>query len=165
MVPITDNGATVSINADLDGAKSAKLRIGLSLASTREEEVAGILPEFTLNLNGSFVEKVPSQRFGREDLGMTVREFDVPISALLDGFNFVNVDFGSSGGHIISAVLEIVRAVGDFNNSGVFDAEDRSLLIRQTGNPVTDSTRDFDLNLDGNIDQLDVDFWDQLQGS
>jgi len=110
VVDISSQGANASIDANLDQALSATLRVGISLADNETDEGAGDLPTFSIDINnGAWTQTVFSEKFGREDFGMTVREFDIPISALLGGSTFLTCS--NFANDIAYAGLQVIRHV------------------------------------------------------
>ncbi|TWT40695.1 hypothetical protein [Botrimarina hoheduenensis] len=151
--------AAITIDADLEDALSAVVRVAIS-------DRPGILNEsFDVVVNGvsHLVAAEGVNGFDETDTSLFSREIEVPVKLLTEVGNEVYVDFGSSGGDLVTATLVVTHSVGDFNGSGAFDGEDLAMLFGEFG-PADTSSR-YDLDADGTVDAEDVRFWsEQLRG-
>lgn len=159
-IPIASGGqASTTVTADLTEAVSAAVRIGFMRPGDTS------VPEITISVNGTdFTLPAGTQGYDDADATTTSREVSIPLSALNNGSNTVTVSFPDDGGHLLSTVILVKQSVGDFNDSGQLDYDDRELLVDTLGESVDATNVEFDLNEDGVINQADVDFWNQLRG-
>ncbi|MEM8945353.1 MAG: hypothetical protein AAGD11_09230 [Planctomycetota bacterium] len=149
----------INILADTEDALFAQARVTFN----REDQSPG--ESFFVVVNDNFIQ-VPAGvlNFDDNDTDIVTRTIDVPLNFLVHGNNEVSVDFVGSGGTLVTAVLNVTRAIGDYNGSGAFDGEDLSLLVAQFGAAGPDSR--FDLTADGAIDMADVEHWlTELRGT
>jgi len=151
-VNLNASGSTpfMALIADTTDAVSATMRIGYQRFGAPEA--------FTVSINGNII-NVPAGTLALDDgdWNLVSREVDVPLAYLNPtGINILQIDFVGGGGTVSSAALVVTRTVGDLNNSGVFDPDDVSLLAAQFG-PASAGSR-YDLNADGMVDELDVEY-------
>lgn len=150
----------VDVQAELENAVSAKLRIGYSGSDTG-------LPTLVVRVNNNAF-TITGDELAKDDGDddLVTREIDVPISMLQEGANDIDFFFPFAGysGRISAVVLEVGRTVGDYDGSGLLDAGDLDSLYQQFGAVGSDDRRD--LNGDGVLDIADVNAWNEtLRGS
>ncbi len=144
---VTGDSTVTPLIVDLEDAVSARLRIGYQRFGAPEA--------FDVIINGNVL-SVPAGAWAQDDndWNLVSREIEVPLNILNDGANFFQVDFAGGGGRLSGAALVVTKTIGDFNNSGVFDPNDVSLLAANQG-ATTPGSR-YDLVEDGVVDFNDI---------
>lgn len=145
----------INIDADIDNAVAAKVRIAIAERDNIWNE------SFDVVVNGNTI-TVPAERsngFDDDNRWLFSREVEVPLEHLVDGNNEVFVDFNSNGGQLVTASLIIstdlnpTNLLGDFDGDGDVDLAD---LDQYNGNLGASPTGTLtDLDLDGDIDADD----------